>query len=103
MRSDLQAGGAQFFGEPGEYRVTGYKFGTLEYERESEDYGLLYHYLFIGPYGANALVIDFSARAENRDSVKPYVRKIIGSFKPLPELKRLYEEELGDPGEPDTD
>lgn len=95
---DLELNGAQFFGEPGEYRITGYKFTTLEYERDSEDSGLLYHYLFIGPYGPRALVIDFSARPQHKEAALPYVKKIIGSFKPLPELKRLYEEELDGPG-----
>jgi hypothetical protein len=46
-------------------------------------------------------VIDFSARPQHKEAAVAYVKKIIGSFKPLPELKRLYEEELDGSGEPE--
>lgn len=100
VKSGMEAKGAQFFGDMGEFKVTGYKFVTLEYQRETEDIGLLYHFLYIGPYGPNALVIDFSALPEHVDAARPYVKKIISSFKPKSELKRLYEEELDGPGVP---
>jgi hypothetical protein len=94
LRSEMAALGAEIVEADVDAHVDFYPFEQLQFKRESEQDGPAGHYVFIGPLGRRALVIDMITTRELFEEAAPLAEKIIRSFKPGNRLKVLSIEEF---------
>jgi hypothetical protein len=85
---ELQQNGARLIGSMEPVEMPAYRLEHFEYEQEA-DGGMLTHFIYVGPMGRRLLVLDYISEPELHERARPMVEKIIASFKPGWELKKL--------------
>lgn len=85
----LQDAGGELVGnfEPVEYPA--YKFEHFEYTLSNDEGDSVSHFIYAGPFGRRVLVLDYVTMPELHERARPFVEKILTSFKPGWELKKL--------------
>ncbi|GEM_PF-2144504 len=82
VRYELDQAGARFYADVSPLAVEGYRLEHFEYELEAENGERLSHYVYFGPLGPmRVLRMDFVTSPELHELARPYVSKIMGSFK----------------------
>lgn len=82
IRHELDQGGARFYPDVSPLALDGYRFEHFEYEQELETGERLSRFVYFGPLGPKRVLrMDFATTPELHELARPYVLKIMGSFK----------------------
>lgn len=81
LRYEMERKGAVYYDNVDPLPLEGYRFEHFEYKRENENGETVSHYLFIGPLGPRALVMDYMSTPELHERARPWVMKMIRTFK----------------------
>jgi hypothetical protein len=81
LRYEMEKKGAVYYENVEPLPLEGYRFEHFEYKRENENGEMVSHYLFIGPLGTRALVMDYMTTPELHERARPWVMKMIRTFK----------------------
>jgi len=81
LRYELERKGAVYYDNVEPLPLEGYRFEHFEYKRENDSGEMVSHYLFIGPLGTRALVMDYMTTPELHERARPWVMKMIRTFK----------------------
>jgi hypothetical protein len=87
---ELTANGATLIGNHDTLDLPAYQFQHFEYqEAQPVDGQTISHYIYIGPFGRRAIVLNFTCLADQHEAARPLIAKIMASFTPGWELKKL--------------
>ena len=110
-RHDYEQLGAEFRENTEALEMDGMLFQHFEYDRltqyaEDEPEQEVSHYVYFGPAGVRALVIDFITTPERHELARPVVEKIMRSIEPgdrfLQQMHLEYPDRFADPLAPAT-
>jgi hypothetical protein len=90
IRQELERKGATFYADVSPIALEDYRMEHFEYFRELDSGEVVSHYSFIGPLGKRVLVLDYMMPPELHEQARPWVYKIVRSFRP----GQLFKEEV---------
>lgn len=95
LRHELDQRGARFYPDVSPLVPEGYRLEHFEYEQEAENGERLSRFVYFGPLGPKRVLrMDFVTSPELHELARPYVLKIMGSFKAgarLREAAQIYD------------
>ncbi len=87
---DLTKSGTKLIGSLDPVELPVYRFQHFEYQEQEPVDGVTYsHYIYIGPFGSRVLVFDFVCEAESHEAARGLIAKVLSSFTPGWELKKI--------------
>jgi hypothetical protein len=94
---ELTASGSELIGQHEPFALPAYQFQHFEYrEGAAAENVPESHYIYVGPCGRRVVLMDFVCLDQQHEAARPLLEKILKSFTPGWELKKLMLKE--DPG-----